>query len=224
MANVRSPAAGLIILVLAIVGRAEPVWGHASSTIPHARLSAHDHSVEMEWTAAGDDVAEIGVGLGLLPEEAPLAYQGIGDDYPTDGELATFARSALLHAYLLDNVEVRQDGRPCAAEVIVPDTVVAEGARFAFTCPDPVEVVDVRITLLHDRDPAYRTYSSDGTLWDAIHTADDPEHRWDATLVSAEGGQRHWSRLPAGLALVALTIVGALYWWRRGHGRTGTAS
>jgi hypothetical protein len=195
--------------------------GHASSIVPHARLSAEGRQVFVEWTAAGDDVADIGVGLGLLPEEAALAFQGVGDAYPTTAQETRFARSDELESYLLDNVRVAQRGQPCDAQVSVPDEIIAEGVRFVFTCPQEVEQVSLRITMLHDRDETYRTYGIDGTIWDAMHTVDQPEHRWDATLVAHDTQP---SGQPLLLAAIAVALVGggaALKWLRPTRSRQG---
>lgn len=172
----------------------------------------------MEWWAAPDDVAEIGVGLGLLREGASLALRGAGDRYPSVEEVTRFARSAELESYLLDNVQVSQDGQPCDAQVTVPDEVIAERIHFAFLCPQRVEQVSVRITLLHDRDEMFRTHSIDGTIWSPVHTVHQPEHVWDATLVGtaaeADGLPLRW----AGVGIV-LAASGPVLWWMRSGSR-----
>lgn len=125
-----------------------------------------------------------------------------------------FARSAELRAYLLDNLQVSQDGEPCDATVSVPDEVIAEGARYEFACPQQVEQVAVRITLLHDRDEQFRTYSIDGTIWSEMHTVDHPEHVWDATLVPTTREAAGLPLLVAGIGLVVIGGGGALWWIR----------
>jgi hypothetical protein len=193
---------------------ASAALGHASSMLPHARLSSEGRQMFVEWTAAGDDVADIGVGLGLLPPEAALAFQGIGDAYPSTAQETRFARSDELESYLLDNLRVIQQGQPCEAQVSVPDEIIAEGVRFVFTCPQEVEQVAVRVTMLHDRDEMYRTYSIDGSIWDAMHTVDDPEHLWDATLLADDTRSSGQPLLFTGMA-VALVGVGSVLWWMR---------
>jgi hypothetical protein len=189
-------------------------FGHASSIVPHARLSAEGRQVFVEWTAAGDDVADIGVGLGLLPQEAALAFQGVGDAYPSTAQETRFARSDKLESYLLDNVHVAQQGRPCEGQVSVPDEIIAEGVRFVFSCPEQVEQVSVRVTMLHDRDEMYRTYSIDGTIWDAMHTVDQPEHVWDATLVAHDTQPSGQPLLFVGIAVALVGGGVALRWLR----------
>jgi hypothetical protein len=151
---------------------ASAALGHASSMLPHARLSSEGRQMFVEWTAAGDDVADIGVGLGLLPPEAALAFQGIGDAYPSTAQETRFARSDELESYLLDNLRVIQQGQPC------------------------------------------RTYSIDGSIWDAMHTVDDPEHLWDATLLADDTRSSGQPLLFTGMA-VALVGGGSVLWWMR---------
>lgn len=107
-----------------------------------------------------------------------------------------------------------QDGEPCDATVFVPDEVIAEGVRYEFICPQQVEQVSVRITLLHDRDEQYRTYSIDGTIWSEIHTVHHPEHVWDATLVPATKEADGLPLLVAGIGLVGVG-GGVVLWWTR---------
>jgi len=207
-------AVAIASFAAALLLPASAAFAHAAGTVPQARLSADGPRVLVDWWAAGDDVAEIGVGLDLLPEEASLAFQGVGDAYPTAEQETRFARSAELRAYLLANMGVTQDGEPCDATVFVPDEVIAEGVRYEFTCRRPVEQVAVRITLLHDRDEQYRTYSIDGTVWSEMHTVDRPEHVWDATLVPTT---READGLPLLVAGIGLVVVGGgvVLWWTR---------
>lgn len=207
-------AVAIASFTVALLLPASAAFAHAGGTVPQARLSADGPRVLVEWWAAGDDVSDIGVGLDLLPEEASLAFQGVGDAYPTAEQERRFARSAELRAYLLDNVQVIQDGEPCDATVFVPDEVIAEGVRYEFICPQQVEQVSVRITLLHDRDEQYRTYSIDGTIWSEIHTVHHPEHVWDATLVPATKEADGLPLLVAGIGLVGVG-GGVVLWWTR---------
>lgn len=220
----RTLASAAALTTAAALLPASGASGHASGIVPQARLSADGQQVAMHWWAAGDDVADIGVGLGLLPEEASLAFLGIGDAYPTPEEEAAFARSEALHAYLLDNVEVSQDGARCDAAVAVSDEVFAEGVRYTFTCPEVVEQVAVSISLLHDLDERFRTYSIDGTVWTAIHSIRHPEHVWDATLAASSSADAGGRALLVGGVGVLLVGGGAGLWISRGAERRRTAS
>jgi hypothetical protein len=196
-----------------------PALGHASGILPHARLAAEGHVVFVQWTAAPDDVADIGVGLGLLEEDHVLAYQGAGDRFPSAAQLERFATSDELADYLVEHVRIRQGGRECPGEVSVGDDLFADGFLYEFRCPAPVEVVDVRITMLHDRDELYRTYSIDGTYQDAMHSVHHPEHAWDFTVtadgpdVVTAGALRSNAALLAGAALVPVLAVLAVRRW-----------
>jgi hypothetical protein len=215
----RAFACTAVVAVAATLLPAAAAFGHASGIVPQARLSADGHEVSVHWWAAGDDVADIGVGLGLLPEEASLAFIGIGEAYPTPAEEAAFARSDALHAYLLDNLEVSQDGVACEPSLTVPDEVFSEGVHYAFTCPEIVEQVAVHISLLHDVDERFRTYSVDGTVWTEIHSVRHPEHVWDATLAAPGAGGGDRTLLFAGLGILLGGGGAGLWVARSGSGR-----
>ncbi|WP_052665019.1 hypothetical protein [Nitriliruptor alkaliphilus] len=213
------PAAALAWAAVLLPGSA--AFGHPSGVVPQARLDAEGRQVSVEWWAAPDDVADLGVGLGFLGDGAPPALRGETDDLPSAEEVTRFARSTELETYLLDNVQVSQDGHPCDARVTVADDVLVESVRYSFRCPQTVEQVAVRITLLHDRDELYRTYSIDGTIWSPVHTVHQPEHVWDATLVGADAGAG-WRHLRwAGVGLVLATCGAVLWWMRPGDRRSG---
>jgi nickel/cobalt transporter (NicO) family protein len=199
-------------VLLALQGSAS---GHAAGMPPHASLHADGSTIHVELTSAADDAALIGSSLGLLPEGSMEWYLGeTHDGPPSDEEIRAFSASPDLRDYLLEHVEVRQDGVTCAGQAEPAEDFVLDGAELRFTCPEPVEEVDLRITILHDQDPAYRTYSVDGTIQSYTHTSAQPEHRWDFTLAGADA-----PAVPAGLwlglGLVGLSALGLLGWWRR---------
>lgn len=214
----RGGAALAVLLALGAVAlAAAPALGHASSQLPHARWQADGTEVEVHWTAAADDVADVAVAAGLWPEEVMWAYvEGETDAQPTDEEITALRDEPALHDYLRERFEVRQAGEPCPAEPVLSDDVIADGLRLQFSCPEPVTVATLDVRVLHDRDPAYRTFSVDGTEQYAVHTVDQPEHTWDFTLAASE------ARIPLQLWLaggaVLLAAVGV--WLLLGRRRT----
>jgi hypothetical protein len=224
---------GSVLCVIAVVLAAGiatwPAAGTAAahpsgSAPPHAWLAAEDHVVTIEFTLAPDDAAVIGSALGLLPEDAMEAY--LGDDgatYPTDEEIAEFSASGQLRDYLLEHIEVQQDGLPCPGEAEPAADFFADGAELRFTCQDAVEEVDLRVTALHEQDPAYRTFSVDGGTRYAVHTAAEPQHQWDFAAAADGSGAADGEPLPvglwAGLVAVIAGIAGVLGWWHRGSSR-----
>lgn len=202
-----------------------PAFGHAAGELPHARLSAQGAQVTVELTAAPDDAADVVVAAGLWPEEVFLAYLdvlfgGSTDQLPDAAEIAEVSRDPALARYLEDRVTIRQQGRACPGEAEVAANYIEDGATLTFTCPDPVTEAEVEITLLHDRDPAYRTFSVDGTAQYAVHTAARPAHPWDFTLAhQAEGGVRVAALLVgAAVVLLGAGAVLARLWSRPADG------
>lgn len=169
--------------VLGLLAPLTPASAHSSGLLPHARLSAEDRVVTVNLTGAADDLASIGVALGLLPAATVDAYIGTGafEDIPTPTQIGELSRSPALRDYLLRHVQVRQDGGVCDGTAEPASNFIDKGARLTFTCPEAIDQVTLRITILHDQDPAYATYAMDGTIWYALHTSRLPEHVWDAT-------------------------------------------
>jgi hypothetical protein len=170
---------------------------------------AEGRDVHGRFTAPADDAAMIAESLGLLRPGAMEAFLGGSEaGYPTDAERAALQEAAPLRAYLEDRVELTQDGVACESRTDIEDDFIADGARLSFTCPEPVTDAEVRITVLHDVDLGYQTFSGDGTLQDALHTADQPEHRWDFTAAAAaERSARFPVTLVIGLVLVVAVGV-----------------
>ncbi len=172
------------VLTAPVVAVAHPGGGLMP---PHARFSADDEVVTIEWTAPPDDAAHIGEAVGILPAGTMEAFLiGPPEALPTDDEVRALAASAELERYLLDHVEVRQDGRRCDGAVTPSPAFLDAGAVFTFRCPERVAEVDVRITILQDQDPRYDTFGVDGTVWTVLFTAAQPEHRWDATAAAGD--------------------------------------
>ena len=183
---------------------------------PTARLSADGRTVTIELAAPPDDAAAIGTAIGLLPEGSMEAFLLEDEDaQPTEEEIRELSASPELRAYLLEHVEVRQDGQGCAGEARPGEDFLADGAELTFTCGAPVEVVDVRITVLHDVDPRYATFGLDGSRWTVLFTVAQPEHPWDASGAASGPG------LAALLAIVGgvLLVLGVFGWLLVGRRR-----
>ncbi len=175
---------------------------------PHARLSADGDVVTIEWTAPPDDAAHVGEAVGHFPPGTMEAFlTGPDEALPSDDEVRELAASSELEAYLLEHIQVRQDGQRCPGEVDASPDFLEDGAELRFRCPEEVTEVDVRVTVLHDEDPRYDTFGVDGTVWTVLFTAAQPEHRWDATAAADDAG------VPIALLIAAGVLVLALVGW-----------
>jgi hypothetical protein len=217
-------AAGAAAIALTVL-TTTAAWAHASNELPHARLSAAGTTVTVVWTAAADDAADVAVAAGVWPEEVALAYLDVAfggdlDLLPSPAEVATASDDPALRRYLEDRVRILQDEVPCVGTARPAADFVADGATIVFDCPDPVTDAVVEITLLHDRDPAYRTFSIDGTQQYAVHTARQPAHPWDFTLAQQGSGAVPIAVLLLGAGVVAL-VGGAVFYrvWTAGSMR-----
>lgn len=207
-AEVLLAATALVLVLPTFPAVAHPGGGFAP---PHARLSADGNVVTVQWYAPPDDAAHVGEAVGYFPPGTMEAFLvGPDDALPTDDEVRELAASPALEAYFLEHVQIRQDGVPCAGEVEVAEDFLTEGADLTFRCPETVEEVDVRVTVLHDQDPRYDTFGVDGTVWTVLFTAAQPEHTWDAA--AADGGGTGTVPLPLVVAS-ALLVVALIAWW-----------
>lgn len=232
----RTLLATLAVLLLgaAMVGLVpQPAHGHAAGELPHARLSAEGNTVTVRWSASADDAADVAVAAGLWPEATFLAYLDVlfgGDPalLPDAAEIAAVSADPALRRYLEDRVRIRQDGRECPGAATPAADFIADGATLVFTCQGAVTDAEVEITLLHDRDPTYRTFSADGTAQFAVHTAAQPTHPWDFTLARAQegGAPVTWLLVAAGLVVLLAGAALARVWSssRRAHGTATSGS
>ncbi|MFU8841886.1 MAG: hypothetical protein ACNA8R_14400 [Nitriliruptoraceae bacterium] len=174
----------VVVLVAAAVGPVGTAFAHPGGEVPRARLSVDGQEVHIDWIAAPDDAAEVLVAAGVWPEDVAGAYLDVAFGAPADllpsaQDIRAASRHPALPAYLTDNVRLEQDGQPCPGTVHPPQDLLVDGVRVTFRCPTRPGRVLLTVSLLHERDPAYRTFSLDGTRRVAIHTADDPTHAWD---------------------------------------------
>lgn len=206
----RTRLVAALVLAVSLLSPVTPASGHAFGDPPRAWLSARGPVVTLDWVAEDDDAAAVGHAIGLLPIDAVWAFvEELPDEMPTPQQRRTLSESPELRAYLLEHVRIHQDGRPCAGDAEPATDFIADGARLRFTCPDPVEQADVRITLLHDQDASYRTFSVDRSDQLAVHTAGQPEHAWDFTRMPDERGPSA-AVLIVGLLLAAAGAFGSL--------------
>lgn len=180
--------ARLVVLVTvtvgALAGGATPAAAHPLGLPAFAQVSAGDDTVTVRWNAAPDDVAALARSIGVADAQALTREQ--------DAALAT---SPGLAQRVLRDVGVSQQGQSCDGFFSPPASVVTAGLAVSFRCPDPASTVSVRIALLHDIDPRYRTLASwtapDG-IQRAMFTDADAEHELhldpDALPAAAQTG------------------------------------
>lgn len=235
-------AYGGLVLLLVLLVPAAPAAAHPLGLPAFARISATGDTVTVLWNAAPDDVAALSSALGL----------GEGPELTREQD-AALADSTALADLVERQVAVTQDGTDCAPEHPRPRSVVAEGLRLVFRCPERVDSVRVRLELLHEVDSRYRTLATaagpDGATRVMFSTAEpghelrlDPEATAPATarreapeVEGAFGGALPLERrfvaavdstpgvLGGLLALLVAFAVGALHALAPGHGKAVAA-
>lgn len=199
-------SAGMVLML------STPGHAHPYGPPPRATISADTQTVIVEWEVAADDAFSLGEHLELVEPGTgrrqvagilvPEEQQRIADRLAGAQEVASYAES---------RVVIRQGEASCTLVELDVADLVRKGATYEFTCPGPVDDIDVSITLLHDVNQAYRTFATadDGTIPErAVFTVDDPTQRWrfitdaDDTLASSGG-------VLAGVAALAMAGMAA---------------
>jgi hypothetical protein len=135
----------LVLTALLLLACAAPAAAHPFGPPSTARADADGTTVTLSWTAAEDDWVALGQSLGAFDASTSLT----GEE--------KLRRSPAVRDYLLDRITVSQAGRPCRGELAPLADLVTAGARFTFSCPQPVSDVDIRLGALTDLNEAYRT-------------------------------------------------------------------
>ncbi|SDZ64498.1 hypothetical protein SAMN05421684_7768 [Asanoa ishikariensis] len=201
LANGLACAAAFAVVAL---GAPAPAAAHPfgdPQTVAITSDPARPDVVRVNWKVGGlDDLTVLGVSLGLLPRERVLLDGAV---FYQDSDAAALGPSPQFAAYLLEQVTVASDGRPCTGVVTPPDDLAWAGASIDYTCSGPVSVVSVAVGTLTDLDPAYRTLATGPGGARAIYTADASVHEW--TL--GAGGD---ARLGRSAALQIAAVAGGL--------------
>lgn len=195
----------VLAVLAALVLPATVALAHPGGEVPRARIGVEGREVILDWIAAPDDGAEVLVAAGVWPEEIAaryldVAFGGPEDQLPSDEEIRAGSRDPAVAAYLSEHLALEQDGNPCPGTVHPPVDLLTDGVRVTFRCASPPGMVRLTISLLHDRDPAYRTFSLDGSQRVAIHTAAEPTHDWPLDAFEPPAAQ-------TGLLLGAIGLV-----------------
>ncbi|MER5362513.1 hypothetical protein, partial [Streptomyces sp. NPDC002785] len=211
-----SKAARLLLVgaltTLALLGLAGTADAHPFGTPPVARIKADGKAVEVNWSAAKDDLAVL--------------------RKTSDAAGTSEAR------YLGSHIRLSQDGRSCPLDHVDTARLVDDGARLRYLCPNPVATVAMTITALNDIDPKYRTISVTESGDGGLHTAGEPTRTLALSPAgsgnpdAAAGPQQSFSiwttdlsallehRAVLPLALLVAAAVGAFHACAPGHGKT----
>lgn len=209
-------AAAVVVLVASTGPLPAPpaADAHPFGPPPTARIWAEGDVVTIDWAAAPDDLALIGVELDLLPEDTLDAYlEAPAQVAPERAHEDEMSRSPELVDYLLERVRVIQGGQVCEGDVEPIERFLTRGATVLHRCAEPITVVEVEIALLHDVHPAYRTFafsaSDEAEPSQAVFTAASPRHDWRFGSTGADGAEGR-ARSAGLVGLIALGLVAVL--------------
>lgn len=207
---------GALVALTSTVAFGPPVAAHPSHKPQTLRISSDGPQVNVRWRAAPDDLGELALFLGVADGSRTLVYQD-GELVPeeSDGSDAELlAGSDQFPEYLLDHIQVRQEGRSCKGTVTDTKHLDHEGTSLRFDCVDDVEQVDVTVTTMTDVDHEYRTVARSSTGDRAVYTSHQSTHDWQLAAPD-EGGSAAWLRPAAGSAAVLSGAMLLLYLLRR---------
>jgi hypothetical protein len=195
-----------------------PALAHPWGPPPTAVVSVEGSEVVIEWRAEFDDGVALVVALGLLhPSALDWDWDGLSEkDHASVGD--ALSQAPALKAYLLESIQVLQDGAVCQGGVHPNEDFLTSGARVVYRCPYTVEGVSVRITMLHSLHEAYRTiaYAGGAHPRQQVFTATDPEHYWTFGVSGGTTPDRSSFVARWSLALAGVLAAGAVIaTWRR---------
>jgi hypothetical protein len=189
--------AGLVLVgaaALALTCTASPAAAHPSDRAQILRLGSDGSEVHVRWMAAPDDLAEIARVLGLI--QAPRTF--VFDDgelvreESDESDVEILEKSSEVRTYLVDHIEVRQDGEVCAGTVTRVGHLDHDGARLRFECPADVTDVAVTVTTMTDIDPGYRTEARSSQGDRATYSAEQPTWTWRLADPQPRLGRSVW--------------------------------
>ncbi|SDU21348.1 hypothetical protein [Jiangella alkaliphila] len=214
-------AIAAVIPAVGMLAAAPPVSAHPFGPPLSARLDVDGAEVAVTWTAAEDDWVSLGEFLG--------AFTGQTDQTGGTGEQLTgaelLAGSDNLPSYLLSHFVIEQDGQPCEGQVTQLQDLLTLGAQLVYTCPQPVDSVELTVTTLTDVNENYRTVVTSDVASEpeqALFTSTTATQQWSFDD-SAGGGTAQTALMAAG-ALILAGAAGGLLWWRRSGARPAAAA
>ncbi|WP_238005837.1 hypothetical protein KZZ52_41495 [Dactylosporangium sp. AC04546] len=181
--------------------------------------------VHVRWRVGGpDDLTLLGVSLGLLPSDR-VKPDGSVDYRYTDP--AVIASSEQFAAYLLRQITVTDDGRPCTGELEPPRALDLKGAIADYACPGPIAAATVTVRMLTDLNPAYRTLATGPGGQRTVYEAGKDTHDWTVAGAPTGGdpslGRSAAVQIATVVAAVAIAVIAAVLVARRLHRRRATA-
>jgi hypothetical protein len=195
----------IALATLAVLAGPVAALAHPFGPPPRSWLEVDGDTVSLSWEAAYDDYLALGELLGYFEPGTAAAYLEpdvqVAPPRAAEEELAA---SDELRSYLRENIVVSLDGRQCDPDRVETDRFVEQGAVVHARCPTPVETVEIRITMLHDINEAYRTFGlADGEEPGpfAVFTAQEPAHLVDLAELEGADGRGRLVLLGAVLAL-----------------------
>ncbi len=201
----------LVASLLVLVSAPTAALAHPFGPPPRAWVTVDGTVVDIVWEASYDDHLAIGERLGYFEPGTSQAYLDPNVQVaPPRSQEENLAASGDLRDYLTDHIVVRQDGRRCEPRVIDTDAFVDRGAHTRHHCPQTAEVLDLRITMLHDIHDAYRTFglAEEATAGPfAMFSVEEPEHA--VTVTELDEGSSTTARL-ALLGALAVVVIGTV--------------
>ncbi len=147
---------GVVAAMLMPVTAAAHPFGEPQSVA----ISAVPDGVQVEWSAAPDDVTALAAYLGVVGGQHVVVFEdGEYDEeassVPAGVRLAENA--TVLSAYLGERITVAAAAEPCVGVLEPVDDVTAEGVTITYDCGRSVAAVEISVAMLTDIHPSYRT-------------------------------------------------------------------
>lgn len=211
------------VVALVVVGLVAPTpqaGAHpfGDPSVAEVDLIAPD-TVRVTWRfGMTDDLTYLAQWLDLLPADRFMLDGGVFFE-PQDQEL--LAGSTAFVDYLLEQVSTTTAAGECTGTIVEISHLVDAGVTLDFRCPGAVSEADVRLAMLTDMNPAYKTMATGPEGQRRVYDGTQPAHAWaltgSAADLSTTSDPGRSAAVQVGGVLGALALVGLLggLIWRR---------
>lgn len=204
-------AAGTVLVTFSAGGDAQAHPFGDPQTVKIGLADGNDGEVvQVQWQVGmTDDLSWLALHLGLLPDDRVMLD---GAMWYEDGDGDLLADAAEFDTYLLEHIVVSSDGETCTGTVASKDDPGTEGATLRFDCSGPVNTAEIKVSMLTDLHPAYKTMATGPGGQRFVYDGESPSQDWtfdptgSGSTGSGSSAALQLGGVVGGLALVAIAI------------------
>lgn len=179
--------------------------------------------VQVQWRVGmTDDLSWLALHLGLLPDDRVMLD---GAMWYEDGDGDLLADAAEFDSYLLENIKITSGGEACTGKVAIKDDPGTTGATLRFDCSKPVTAAKIKVSMLTDLHPAYKTMATGPGGQRFVYDGESPSQDWTFNpTASGSAGSGSSAAVQLGGVFGGLALVGVAIGLTRHRRRAGSSA